>query len=303
MSTTLLDRVTYTRPTALADALALLAEPGAVALAGGTDLVNGIRLGATEPRSVVDIGAVPDLRAIDDGEPVSIGAGVTIREFREHPTLARRLLALADAAALLGGRQIQAMATFGGNLCNASPAAETATPLLVLGAAARIAGAGVSGNGERAVPLAELWTGPGSTVLEPGELLVAIELPAGLDGTASAYRRLELRRSVDIALVSASCWLQLDGQRITDARIGLGAVAPTPVLAAEAAAELIDVEVADAGRLSRAIARCTLAAARMARPIDDHRASAEYRTAMVETMVGRAVEDAANRARREARDE
>src|SRR5690606_38753206 len=108
MSTAVLDSLSYTRPATLAEALWSLTDPDAVVLAGGTDLVNNLRLGATRPKTVVDVTGVPELRAINDGDPISIGAAVTIRELREHPSLPRRLPVLADAAALLGGRQIQA---------------------------------------------------------------------------------------------------------------------------------------------------------------------------------------------------
>lgn len=282
---TLLERVGMTRPATLAEALDHLAEPGARPLAGGTDLVNGIRLGADDATTVVDVTAVPELRVLDDGDPVALGAAVTVRELRTHPTLPARLPALDDAAALLGGRQIQAAATVGGNLCNASPAAELATPLLVLGAVATIAGP----DGAREVPLARLWTGPGRTVVAPGELLVRVTLPSGLDATASSYQRLELRRSVDIALVSASAWLQLDGEHVVDARVAVGAVAPTPRLVPEAGAALIGLAVADEAAVETRCRRAGAAAAAAARPIDDVRASAEYRRAMTDQIVRRAV--------------
>jgi carbon-monoxide dehydrogenase medium subunit len=288
---TLLDHLELSHPTTVAEALERLATPGAVPLAGGTDLVNGIRLGVTRPATVVDVSAVAELTVLDDGDPVVIGAGVTVRRLRTHPRLPSRLAALDDAAALLGGRQIQAQATVGGNLCNASPAAELATPLLVLGATAVIAGPA----GTRRLPLAELWTGPRRTALEPGELLVRVELPAGVDASASAYRRLELRRSVDIALVSAACWLGLDGGHVTDARIALGAVAPTPMLVPDAAAALLGVDVTDGAALDAVCAQAGRLASAAARPIDDVRASARYRRAMTEQLVRRAVRAALTR--------
>jgi carbon-monoxide dehydrogenase medium subunit len=282
---TLLEQVELVRPATLPEALAALAGPGARPLAGGTDLMNGLRLGATDATTVVDVTGVPELRVLDDGDPVRIGAAVTVRELRMRPGLPARLPALADAAALLGGRQIQAAATVGGNLCNASPAAELATPLLVLGATAFVAGA----NGERQHALAELWAGPGRTVLAPGELLVRLDLPAGLDATASAYQRLELRRSVDIALVSASCWLQFEHDQVVAARVAVGAVAPTPLLVPEAGAELVGLSRRDETAVAAACARAGAAASAAARPIDDIRASAEYRRAMTDQVVRRAV--------------
>lgn len=288
---TALDHLAVVRPTSLAEAVRALGEPGAMALAGGTDLVNGIRLGAVTPQVVVDISAVPELVILDDGDPVVIGAGVTVRALRTHPTLGARLPALADAAALLGGRQIQALATVGGNLCNASPAAELSTPLLALGATARLVGP----SGTRRRPLSELWAGARRTTLAPGELLEAVELPGGGDGTASAYHRLELRRSVDIALVSASCWVAIDGGRTTDARLALGAVAPTALLVPEAAEALVGLDPSRPEAVEAALVETGRRAAAAARPIDDTRASAAYRRAMTAQVVQRAARAALER--------
>jgi carbon-monoxide dehydrogenase medium subunit len=194
------------------------------------------------------------------------------------------LAALTDAAALFGGRQIRNVATVGGNLCSASPAAELATPLLVLDATAEVVGPG----GARDVALADLWAGPRRTVLAPGEVLRAARLPAGVAGSASAYQRLELRRSVDIALVSVSARLDVADGEVVGARLAVGAAAPTPFRAEEAEALLVGLPVA-AGAGDPRVAAAAAAVAGAARPIDDVRASAAYRRAMLEVVAVRAV--------------
>lgn len=293
------------RPTTIAAAVELLAAQGAVALAGGTDLMNGIRLGRAAPTHVVDLAAIAELQRLELADEVlTIGAGVTMRRLLGDPAVVAAVPAVADAAALLGGRQIQASATFGGNLCNGSPAAETAPPLLALGARAHIAGV----HGERQLPLAELWAGPGRTTLAPGELLVALTVPRRPDAVPAAYRRLELRRSVDIALVSAAAWIAVTDGEVSDARIAIGAAAPTPRLVVDAAASLVGTPIAEPtaavfGVVSGvpsawdlAVERAATAVAAASAPITDHRATAGYRRAMVAAVTRRALAGARARA-------
>jgi carbon-monoxide dehydrogenase medium subunit len=280
----------HVRPTTLAEATALAARPGAVVLAGGTDLMNELRLGHVAPELVVDLAAVAELHALEDGDPVSIGAAVTVRRLLAATSVCDRFPVLADAGRLLGGRQIQASATVGGNVCHASPAAELATPLVVLGATAVLEGP----DGRRELPVEELWAGPRRTVLAPGELLVALRLRAGAGARTSAYRRMELRRSVDIALVSASVDLPVVDGVIRGARVAVGAAAPTPILVPEAGLALEGVAPAGDG-LAAAVAAAGAACAAAIRPIDDVRASAAYRRAMVVVVTARAVATALER--------
>lgn len=277
----------YVRPSSVAEAVALLAgEPGARPLAGGTDLMNELRLGVARPPLVVDLDGLDELRRVEDhGDEVVLGSGVTMRTLRGHPVLAR-LGALGDAARLLGGPQVQAAATVGGNLCTASPAAETATPLLVHGAVAVLA----SPEGTREVPLVDFWTGPRRTVLAAGELLTAVRV---VGGGRSAYRRLQLRRSVDIAVVSCSARVEVTDGVVTGARVAVGAVAPTARLVIGADEPLLGVTVvpdradlptpATARAVVDAARRCAAAAA----PIDDVRASARYRLGVLEEVARR----------------
>lgn len=277
----------YAAPTRLDEATELLAgTESARPLAGGTDLMLHLRLGTAHPTLVVDITGIATISGIEirDGELV-IGAATTMRQLLAHPSIHRRCAALAQAADRLGGQQMQAVATLGGNLCNASPAAESATPLLALGATAVIAGT----NRQRRIPVRRFLTGPGTTALGPGELLTGIAIPMG-PRTVSAYGRLDLRRSVDIAIVSCSVALTVDGTgSITAAQIALGAVGPTPFCAPAAAAELVGLTVENGQLDQGAIDRAARSCAHAASPIDDVRASAGYRRAMTRTMVGRTI--------------
>lgn len=282
----------YTRPHSLPELIeALSSAPGGFVLAGGTDLMVQMRLGLRHPTFVADVGDIAPMHRLDSEPVPTLGAAVTIRSLLSTPALRTGFPALAQAGSLLGGRQIQAMATIGGNLCNASPAAETATPLLVYDGLAVIAGS----SGERSVPLTEFWLGPGQTVLAQGEVLVGVRLPGVPFGPHSAYRRLELRRSVDIAIVSASAALDISDHVISGARVAVGAVAPTPRRVSLAEQALVGAEVPasnDGGVPEALMRRVNEAAAECrndAQPIDDVRASAEYRGAMLEVIARRAI--------------
>ena len=277
--------VDYRRAPSLADAVEALgsAETAAV-LAGGTDLMNDLRLGLASPDLVVDVNGLPELTTFAVGDETVFGAGTTMAALRRSAEVRERYPALTEAAALLGGRQMQAVATIGGNLCHASPAAETATPLLVHDAVAVIAGQ----DGERTVPLTEFFVRPRVTCLRRGELLVAVRLPAAGN---SAYRRLELRRSVDIAVVSASVRVELTDDTITAARVAVGAVAPVPMRVPAAEEALVGAAAGDVAAVRAAADACRQAAT----PIDDTRASAEYRSAMVAVIVERCARAAVGR--------
>lgn len=281
----------YARPASTADALELLrATPDARLIAGGTDLMVQMRLGHRRPPLVIDTMDLADLQLIESDDESIIGAAATLRAVLGDRTLVRRYPALAEAIRLLGGHQIQAVATIGGNLCNASPAAETSTPLLVYGAAADIDGP----DGRRTVPLADFFEGPGRTVLRAGELLVAVRLPRPGEGCRSAYKRLELRRSVDIAIVSTSVCLDVADDRIASARVAIGAVSATARRVPEAEATLVGAMVGDdlPAATHDAIRDAATACRDASRPIDDARASARYRAAMIEVIAERTMSDA-----------
>lgn len=267
----------YQRPRTLAEASALLAREDAVALAGGTDLMVAIRHRASRPGLVVDLKSVEDIspEITVDGEQVLIGGRVVMTDIVEDRRLAEWFPALQAAAAVVGSVQIRNRATLAGNLCNASPAADTAPPLLAYGASVTISGDAVV----RTIPLQELFVGPGVTSLHRGEVLTSISIPVPVPGTGSAFARVTRRRGVDLASVNLACLVESSGK----VRFGLGAVGPTPLLAEST----VDDLATDEG-LDRLLAKTS--------PISDVRAGADYRRAMLRVHVGRTV-DVARRGR------
>ena len=197
------------------EALRALAS-GARPVAGGTDLVVGARQGkAPLPESIVAIDRLDDLRGVEvaDGR-LRLGALVTHAEIASDPVVLERLTALADASAIVGSHSTRSHGTIGGNLMNASPAMEAGGPLIVLGATVTLR----SGSGERQVPVAELMTGPGTTVAAADELLTGVEIPLPEEGTGSAYVRLEYRRQMEIAVVGATAAVTLAGGTVRAGR-------------------------------------------------------------------------------------
>ncbi len=261
---------------------------GARAVAGGTDLVVGARQGkAPLPESLVAIHRVAELRGIADQGALEIGPLVTHAELAAHPTVRARFTAIADASAIVGSHATRAHGTLGGNLMNASPAMETGGPLVCLGATVVLR----SVAGSRTVPVAELLTGPGQTVARGDELLVSIGVPEPVQGTGSAYVRLEYRRQMEIAVVGATAVLTLEGKMVSDARIAITALAPTIRRVPEAEAALTGAAVS-----AETVAAAAAAVAAASIPISDVRASERYRRAMAEVIARRAIETAVARA-------
>jgi carbon-monoxide dehydrogenase medium subunit len=283
------------RPRSLAEALQAMAIPGVRPLAGGTDLIPQWREGRRELSGMVDLKQVPELQTVSfqPATGARIGAAAPLSELYALPWLAIHYGALDDAARLIGGWQIQNRATLGGNLCNGSPSADSAPPLIALEAVAEL----VSPHGSRNVPLEDFFTGPGKTVVNPHELLLAVNLPAPHPHAASAFLRFIPRAEMDIAVASVAAHVQLDAARekILVATIALGAVAPTPVRAIEAEAVLIG-QIPSEKLLAAAGAQAMLAA----QPIDDVRGTAAYREHLVEVLTVRVLKLALERARRAA---
>jgi CO/xanthine dehydrogenase FAD-binding subunit len=279
----------FTSATTLDEAFAAIGS-GARPVAGGTDLVVGARQGkAPLPDAVVAIDRIEELQVFDDtGGSLRIGALVTHESLVLSDAVRSRYTALADASAIVGSHATRANGTIGGNVMNASPAMDTGGPLLCFDATVTLR----SKAGERSVSIGELWTGPGATSADAGELLVAIELPAPAPGSGSAYVRLEYRRQMEIAVVGATAAVTVDGASVSDARIAITALAPTirRIEAAEAA-----LTGSDGG--DDAIAEAARAAAGGSAPISDVRASADYRAAMAEVVARRAIAAAITRAR------
>jgi CO/xanthine dehydrogenase FAD-binding subunit len=275
----------------LEDALEAVGS-GARPVAGGTDLVVGARQGkAPLPEAIVAIDRIPALGGIEEVDGgLRLGALVTHDGIVASAAIRERFTALADGSAIVGSRATRAHGTIGGNVMNASPAMDTGGPLLCFGASARLR----SASGERAVPLDDLWTGPGTTVADPHELLVGTDLPATSRTTGSAYVRLEYRRQMEIAVVGATAVVRLDGGSVADARVAITALAPTIRRVPEAEAALTG---SDGGE--DAIAAAARAAAAASSPISDVRGSAEYRSAMAEVIAHRAIATALARARGE----
>lgn len=280
------------RPDTLSEALDLLAQHGSAALilAGGTEVIPGLRKGRFDVNHVISINAIKELRLIErsgDGDLI-IGAGARISEVADEPSVKQLYPALAHACTVMATTQIRNMGTVVGNIANGSPCADTAGPLLVYNASALVEATGKT----RHVPLDKLFVSAKKTVVEPNEMVTSIRVPAPPDGSGSGYHRLSARSAVDMAAASATAFLVLDSAGHVDfARLALGAVAPTPVRCPHAEKILMG-ERPDADLLKKA-ARATL---QSARPIDDVRATAKYRSAIIPVLAHRALEQALTRA-------
>jgi len=270
------------------EAVQLLAKygQGAVLLAGGTDLLIKMKQGLIEPKTIIRVRQPSFIDSGPDG--FHIGAATKLRTLEKSRVLIETFPALLEAIKLIGSVQIRYMATLGGNLCNASPAADTVPPLLVTDAVVRILGPG----GYRIVPLNEFFLGPGKTVLARSEILTEIHIPLFKGKTGSSFIRLS-RASMDIAKISIAVLLQLDGDdRIGSARIALGSVAPTPMLANKAAEVLVGNILS-----SDTIARAAETVSDEIRPITDIRGTAEYRKDVSRVIARDAIEAAYRRAK------
>jgi carbon-monoxide dehydrogenase medium subunit len=283
--------VEYHRPATLDDATALLAQLGSSSvLAGGTDLLVQMRSGRLEPRAIVDIKDVPGITSTDLGpDGLYLGAAAPAQSITERSDVAALYPGLVEATDLIGSTQIQGRCSIGGNLCNASPAADTVPALIVNNATCRIAGIG----GERRVAVTDFTTGPGSNCLQPGEFLLGLEIPRPPPRTADAYLRFIPRTEMDIAVVGAAVSLSLaeDGS-CNSACVAIGAVAPTALDVVEAAACLVGTSLDD--EALDAMADAVRAAAS---PISDMRGSADFRRHVVGVLARRAAVIAMTRAR------
>ena len=289
----MLTAMRYASPTTVAEAVDLLgSEPDARVYAGATDLIPQIRAGRPEPTVMVDLKRIERLCAISrNGSTYTVGAATPTADICAHAGLAAALPGLAEASGLIGSDQIQHRSSWGGNLANASPAADTPPSLIVNGARAVIAGP----SGERTVLAADVATGPGATSLDPCELIVEFELDEPPARTSDAYLRLIPRTEMDIAVVGAAARITLDdGGRVAAAAIALGAVAPTVVRVPDAEAALIGN-----GPTGEALAAVEAAAAAAANPIDDKRGTVAYRRQVAGVLARRAVSIAAERARQQ----
>jgi len=278
----------YFEPTTLAEASRLFAQEHAQLLAGGTDLVIGMKAYTETPQSVISLQNIPgldDVTTYSDGS-ITIGAMTKVREVELSEDIQEHHTALAEGASEIGSIQIRNLATIGGNIAHASPAADTVAGLLVADAQVGIA----SAEGERTVPIDELFTGPGQTVLKAGEIITQFRLPNPASG--SHYIKHKIREVMDLAFIGVASAINLDNGTITDAKIGLAAVAPTPIRATEAENLLKGKEPTD-----ELLQQAGEAAAAATSPISDLRCSAEHRKEMVDVLTRRTLQHALDRAR------
>lgn len=284
----------YVAPSSIDEAVAALqAGNGANgAFAGGTDVIIQVRENRRAVDTLVDIKSIPELIGIThkpDGG-LRLGAATPCAQIYRDPQVKARFPALVDSASLIGGVQIQSRASLGGNLCNSSPAADSIPTLIALGAIAEIAGP----SGRRNVAVEDFCTSPGQNVLQPGELLVALEFPSPAANSGAAFERFIPRNEMDIAVVNAAAnvTLSADGSTFQAARIAIGAVAPTPLYVAAAGQALAGKPVND-----DSIAAAAEAARAAATPITDMRGSAAQRKHLVGVLVTSVLRTAIDRAR------
>ena len=284
----------YAAPASVEEAVALLAaDDGARLLAGGTDLIVQMRSGRIAPSRVVDIKRIAGISGITrrDGAFV-IGAATPCAVLGEDAALRKAWPGVLEGANLIGSTQVQGRATVAGNLCNASPAADSVPAMIAAGARCVIVGP----SGRRELAVEDLPTGPGRNGLARGEFVLEVILPAPQPRSGDAYLRMTPRTEMDIAVVGAGVSLTLDADgTCTAARVALGAVAPTALLVAEAGAALVGSRLDDA-----ALDRMAEAARAACRPVSDKRGTVEYRIALAGVLTRRAAVIAQERARSQA---
>ncbi len=285
-------RFEYLEARTLRQAIRMLQQHGEKAriVAGSTDFLVRWRAGFWHPEYVVNIQRIPGMSRVTYSRRngLRLGALVTIQTLEQHPAIRQHYPALAAAAASFAGVQVRNLATVGGNICNASPSGDMLPALLVYGAECRVSGP----DGHRQVPLDELFTGPGRTVLEQDEVLTEISLPPPLANTGALYIKHSPRGAMDIATVGVAAAVTVDRSGVcTDAKIALGAVAPTPKRAS-AAEEMLRGQMLGAELLQEAAEQAMAEAA----PIDDVRGTAGYRRAMVGVLARRTLEQSTSAA-------
>jgi len=282
----------YEAPDSVEGAVKLLAAEGGDGrvLAGGTDLLVQLRAGMVKPDLVVDVKNIDEMMTIREADGAyEVGAAVCGAAINEHAGLKAAWPGITEAVDLIGSTQIQGRASAGGNLCNGSPAADSVPAMIAASGVCVIAGP----NGRREAPVEDIITGPGQTSLAKGEMLVSLRFPKRPAHSGDAYLRFIPRTEMDIAVVGAGVSLTLDDSgTCTEARVSLGAVAPTPLVVDDGAKALIGTKV-DAAALEN-LAKAASAACN---PIDDKRGTVEYRIKVAGVLARRAAETALERAR------
>ena len=283
--------IRYVAPRSLDEAIGAYAAAGSAAriMAGGTDLLVQMRSGLVRPGLIVDIKNIDEMTEIEEtaGGGFRIGAAVSGAVLAEHAKFAKTWPGVLEAVNLIGSKQVQGRASAGGNLCNGSPAGDSIPAMIAAGAIVTIQGP----NGRRELPVEKVPAGPGRTNLTPGEILVSFTMPQRPHGSSDAYLRMIPRTEMDIAVVGLGVSLTLKDGVCTAARVGLGAVAPTPLLV-EAAGQALTGSRLDDAALDKAAEACRAAC----RPIDDKRGTIAYRVKTAGVLLKRTVAIATKRA-------
>ena len=277
-------RFDYIRPGNMEDAIAALqANDEPYLLAGGTDLLIGMKTKAVKPKCLIDLKGIPSIDCIEYDNGFKIGALTTVRDVEVSPLIREKIPALSEAAGTLGSIQIRNRATIGGNLCHGSPAADMAAILLAMNCELQIA----TGNGAKTIGLDQFFTGPNSTVLNRNEVLSQIIIPKEIEQYKGIYMKHGPRKAMDIGIVNIAILLDADvgGGFCNQIMIALGAVAPRPIRAKKAEALL------NANRLTpELIQEAAEAASNEATPITDFRASAGYRKELVKNLIVKGIQ-------------
>jgi carbon-monoxide dehydrogenase medium subunit len=276
-------RFDYIRPGDMEDAIAALqANDEPYLLAGGTDLLIGMKTRAVQPKCLIDLKGIPDLDGIEYDDGFKLGALTTVRDVEVSPLIREKIPALSEAAGTLGSIQIRNRATIGGNLCHGSPAADMAAILLAMNCEVKIA----TGNGARTIGLDQFFIAPNRTALQPNEILGQLIIPKEIEQFKGIYLKHGPRKAMDIGMVNIAILLDADAGSglCNQIMIALGAVAPRPIRAKKAEALL------NGNKLKpESIQKAAEAAAGEATPITDFRASAGYRKDLVENLVARGI--------------
>ncbi len=284
----------YHSPASFAEASALAANATGITrfLAGGTDVLVQLRSDLVTPDTLIDIkkiNGVQDIKRNADGS-WTLGVAATGAEMSEHPQLGQDWPGIVEAMDLIGSTQVQGRATLAGNLCNASPAADSVPAVVAAGVTVTVTGP----DGTREVPVEDIPSAPGRTSLAKGELISAVNIPARGENGGDAYLRFIPRTEMDIAVVGVGVNLRLDGDKITEARVSLGAVAPTVLLVEDCAKAIIGTALDDA-----ALEALASAASAACSPINDKRGTVEFRTDVAGVLAKRAAKIAYARAKGE----
>jgi CO/xanthine dehydrogenase FAD-binding subunit len=282
----------YHAATSLEDALAELVHygPDARVIAGGTDLVLNMKKKKIRPRCLISLHNLDELDFVQKQDSViRIGALTKHADLAENPLLKNNFPILCQAVGLIGSWQIRNVGTIGGNICNASPAADSAPPLLALDAQLVLA----SKTAEKKIPLGSFFTGPGETVMEPDQILKEIVITLPQKNSAGCYLKLRRRKAVDVSLAGVAFQAETasDGMTLSKVAIALGGVAPTPIRVPEAEMMLAGLTLDEA---ATKIPACAQIAAKAASPIDDVRTTASYRRIIVDVFLQRCAQNVLN---------